>query len=136
MGRRSGQTRDGGVRSLERGLALLVAMNRRKLPSVVELARDTRLPRPTIYRLLATLNRAGPFGSGNPEPVIALPSHQLVYADEVGQAHLRLRFKSGDGAMNAPDTMKPLADGGTPIIALPERSAPAKPAQLATPQSN
>jgi single-stranded-DNA-specific exonuclease len=49
--------------------------------------------------LAATLNRAGPFGSGNPEPVIALPSHQLVYADEVGQAHLRLRFKSGDGAI-------------------------------------
>jgi len=47
----------------------------------------------------ATLNRAGPFGAGNPEPVIALPSHQLVYADEVGQAHLRLRFKSGDGAI-------------------------------------
>jgi single-stranded-DNA-specific exonuclease len=49
--------------------------------------------------LVATLNRAGPFGAGNPEPVIALPAHQLVYADEVGQAHLRLRFKSGDGAM-------------------------------------
>jgi single-stranded-DNA-specific exonuclease len=47
----------------------------------------------------AMLNRAGPFGSGNPEPVVALPSHQLVFADEVGQAHLRLRFKSGDGAM-------------------------------------
>ena len=47
----------------------------------------------------AMLNRAGPFGSGNPEPVIALPSHQLVYADEVGQAHLRLRFKSGDGSI-------------------------------------
>jgi single-stranded-DNA-specific exonuclease len=47
----------------------------------------------------ATLNRAGPFGSGNPEPVLALPSHQLVFADEVGQAHLRLRFKSGDGAI-------------------------------------
>ena len=45
------------------------------------------------------LNRAGPFGAGNPEPVIALPAHQLVYADEVGQAHLRLRFKSGDGAI-------------------------------------
>ena len=29
--------------------------------------------------LVATLNRAGPFGAGNPEPVIALPSHQLVY---------------------------------------------------------
>ncbi|WP_316173705.1 single-stranded-DNA-specific exonuclease RecJ [Bradyrhizobium sp. SZCCHNRI1073] len=48
--------------------------------------------------LVATLNRAGPFGSGNPEPIVALPSHQLVYADEVGQAHLKLRFKSGDGA--------------------------------------
>ena len=46
----------------------------------------------------AMLNRAGPFGSGNPEPVIALPAHQLIYADEVGQAHLRLRFKSPDGA--------------------------------------
>jgi single-stranded-DNA-specific exonuclease len=49
--------------------------------------------------LVATLNRAGPFGSGNPEPVLALPSHQLVFADEVGQSHLRLRFKSGDGAI-------------------------------------
>ena len=49
--------------------------------------------------LATTLNRAGPFGSGNPEAVLALPAHQLVYADEVGQAHLRLRFKSGDGAI-------------------------------------
>jgi single-stranded-DNA-specific exonuclease len=49
--------------------------------------------------LVSTLNRAGPFGNGNPEPVIALPSHQLVYADEVGQSHLRLRFKSGDGVV-------------------------------------
>ena len=53
-----GQER-GGVRSLERGLALLVAMNRRKVASVVELARDTRLPRPTVYRLLETLRQAG-----------------------------------------------------------------------------
>jgi IclR family transcriptional regulator, mhp operon transcriptional activator len=59
MARRDGQTRKAGVRSLERGLALLIAMNRRKLPSVVELAHDTRLPRPTVYRLLETLNRAG-----------------------------------------------------------------------------
>lgn len=49
--------------------------------------------------LATILNRAGPFGSGNPEPVLALPAHQLVFADEVGQAHLRLRFKAGDGAI-------------------------------------
>lgn len=47
---------------------------------------------------VGTLNRAGPFGTGNPEPIIALPSHQLVYADEVGGAHMRVRLKSGDGA--------------------------------------
>jgi single-stranded-DNA-specific exonuclease len=55
--------------------------------------------RAVTTELATTLNRAGPFGSGNPEPVLALPAHQLVYADEVGQAHLRLRFKSGDGAI-------------------------------------
>jgi IclR family mhp operon transcriptional activator len=59
MARNNSEARGGSVRSLERGLALLVAMNRRKLPSVVELARDTRLPRPTVYRLLETLSRAG-----------------------------------------------------------------------------
>ncbi|MDH2403606.1 single-stranded-DNA-specific exonuclease RecJ [Bradyrhizobium sp. SSUT18] len=55
--------------------------------------------RAVTTELATTLNRAGPFGSGNPEVVLALPAHQLVYADEVGQAHLRLRFKSGDGAI-------------------------------------
>ena len=49
--------------------------------------------------LIATLARAGPFGAGNPEPVIALPSHTIVYADEVGQAHVRVRLRSGDGAI-------------------------------------
>ncbi len=48
--------------------------------------------------LVAMLERAGPFGSGNPEPLIVLPSHTLAYAEEVGQAHMRVRLKSGDGA--------------------------------------
>ena len=48
--------------------------------------------------LVAMIRRAGPFGSGNPEPVIALPAHTLTYAEEVGQAHVRLRLKSNDGA--------------------------------------
>jgi len=48
---------------------------------------------------VAMLNRAGPFGSGNPEPLVALPSHQLIFADEVGQTHLRVRFRSGDGVI-------------------------------------
>jgi single-stranded-DNA-specific exonuclease len=48
--------------------------------------------------LLAMIARAGPFGSGNPEPIIALPGHTVTYAEEVGQAHMRVRLKSGDGA--------------------------------------
>jgi single-stranded-DNA-specific exonuclease len=48
--------------------------------------------------LIATIERAGPFGAGNPEPVFALPSHTIVHADEVGQGHVRVRLKSGDGA--------------------------------------
>jgi single-stranded-DNA-specific exonuclease len=48
--------------------------------------------------LVALIERAGPFGSGNPEPVIALPAHTIVYAEEVGQAHIRVRLKSADGS--------------------------------------
>ena len=44
------------------------------------------------------IERAGPFGSGNPEPVIALPAHTLAYAEEAGQSHIRVRLKSADGA--------------------------------------
>jgi single-stranded-DNA-specific exonuclease len=49
--------------------------------------------------LFAMIERAGPFGSGNPEPVFALPSHVVAYADPVGQNHVRVRLRSNDGAM-------------------------------------
>jgi single-stranded-DNA-specific exonuclease len=48
--------------------------------------------------LVALIERAGPFGAGNPEPVIALPAHTITYAEEVGQAHVRVRLKSAGGA--------------------------------------
>jgi single-stranded-DNA-specific exonuclease len=47
--------------------------------------------------LCELLARAGPFGAGNPEPVLALPAHTLAYADPVGENHIRARFRSGDG---------------------------------------
>jgi single-stranded-DNA-specific exonuclease len=47
--------------------------------------------------LVTMLDRAGPFGSGNPEPVVALPAHTLVYVEEVGQVHVRARLRAGDG---------------------------------------
>lgn len=50
----------------------------------------------------ASVMRAGPFGSGNPDPVFVLPAHSVVFADVVGQNHIRVRLRSADGAfMNA-----------------------------------
>ena len=49
------------------------------------------------FSLADLLARAGPFGAGNPEPVLALPAHTLVYADPIGENHIRARLRSGDG---------------------------------------
>src|SRR5258705_1159156 len=49
--------------------------------------------------IVTTIAGAGPFGSGNPEPVIAFPAHTLVYAEAVGQSHMRARLRAGDGAI-------------------------------------
>src|SRR5215813_9300130 len=49
--------------------------------------------------VVATIARAGPFGAGNPEPVIALPAHTIVYVEEVGQSHMRVRLRAGDGSI-------------------------------------
>jgi single-stranded-DNA-specific exonuclease len=81
---------------MEQMLAADVARSRHVRELFIDGAVSARAATPEF---VATLNRAGPFGAGNPEPVVALPSHQLIHADEIGQAHLRLRFKSGDGAM-------------------------------------
>jgi single-stranded-DNA-specific exonuclease len=49
--------------------------------------------------IVATIARAGPFGAGNPEPIIAFPAHTVVYADAVGQSHIRVRLRAGDGSI-------------------------------------
>jgi single-stranded-DNA-specific exonuclease len=50
-------------------------------------------------RLLAEIDKAGPFGAGSPEPVFVFPAHRLVEAVEIGSGgHVRIKLKSGDGA--------------------------------------
>lgn len=49
--------------------------------------------------LIRRMEQAGPFGQGNPEPLIALPQQQVAYASIVGSDHVRARFRSGDGAL-------------------------------------
>jgi single-stranded-DNA-specific exonuclease len=48
--------------------------------------------------LLNAIEKAGPFGSAHPDPLFVLPSHQVIDAQTVGQNHLRLKLRAGDGA--------------------------------------
>ena len=41
-------------------------------------------------RLIEELERAGPFGNGNPAPVFAFPAHRVAFADSVGNGHVRV----------------------------------------------
>ena len=48
--------------------------------------------------LIDLLDRAGPYGSGHPEPVFVLPAHRLTYVETVGNGHVRATLATGDGA--------------------------------------
>ena len=48
--------------------------------------------------LLETLEAAGPYGSGHPAPVLALPRHRLADAKLVGNGHIRADLRSLSGA--------------------------------------
>lgn len=47
--------------------------------------------------LVTDLQKAGPFGSGCPEPVFALANMRVLDASEVGAGHIRLRLRGPDG---------------------------------------
>jgi single-stranded-DNA-specific exonuclease len=47
--------------------------------------------------LLAEIAAAGPYGAGNPEPLVALADVRVAFADVVGQDHVKLRLTGGDG---------------------------------------
>jgi len=43
------------------------------------------------------LEKAGPYGSGHPQPVLVLPHHRLVGASLVGKDHIRATLAGADG---------------------------------------
>jgi single-stranded-DNA-specific exonuclease len=94
-----------GVTVRKQALGELRAFLESTLAASVEIARRTNglfidgavSANAATIDLVALIERAGPFGSGNPEPVIALPAHTIAYVEEAGQAHLRVRLKSADG---------------------------------------
>lgn len=74
--------------------------------------------------LMDLLERAGPFGAGNPQPRFAFPAHRVRYAKVVGEAHVRCALEAGDGsrldaiafrAANQPLGDLLLGSGGMPL---------------------
>ena len=80
---------------LEETLGPAVEASRREDALLIDGAVSAAAAVPDLHTLI---HRAGPFGAGNPEPIIALPSHAVVYVEPVGQVHVRARLKAGDGA--------------------------------------
>lgn len=49
--------------------------------------------------LAGEIERAGPYGAGNAEPVLAASDVRLAWADVVGREHVRLRLQGSDGTV-------------------------------------
>jgi single-stranded-DNA-specific exonuclease len=48
--------------------------------------------------LMALLEKAGPYGQGNPQPRFVFPAHRVKFAKVVGGAHVRCTLEGQDGA--------------------------------------
>ena len=48
--------------------------------------------------LIELLEKAGPYGAGNPEPVFVLPNHLVAFLKPVGQGHLKVALRAQDGS--------------------------------------
>ena len=81
---------------LEERLGEAVAKARSDAGLTVDAALTANAATPALAH---RLEAAGPYGSGNPEPVFALPRHRLTDVMPVGAGrdHLRLRAVAGDG---------------------------------------
>jgi single-stranded-DNA-specific exonuclease len=55
-------------------------------------------PAGATLELVREIGRAGPFGAGNAEPVVAASDVRLAFADVVGQGHVRVRLQGADGS--------------------------------------
>ncbi|WP_421697879.1 single-stranded-DNA-specific exonuclease RecJ [Ancylobacter sp.] len=49
--------------------------------------------------LVELVERAGPFGAGNPQPIFAFPAHRVVYAEPGSAGQMRVRLRGSDGAV-------------------------------------
>ena len=54
-------------------------------------------PAGATEELIGLLERAGPYGQGNPQPRFAFPAHRVKFAKVMGDAHVRCVLEAADG---------------------------------------
>jgi single-stranded-DNA-specific exonuclease len=130
--RGGGHAMAAGLKLRRDKLAAAEAFLTRRLAGAVATARaslaldiDGALTALTVSDELADLlDRAGPYGQGNPLPRFAFPAHRVTFARVVGGAHVRCVLKAGDGskldavafrAAGQPIGAALLAGGGLPL---------------------
>jgi single-stranded-DNA-specific exonuclease len=93
--------------TVERGkMEALQAFMTQRLSTAATRARDTAgldidgalTPASVSGDLIDLLERAGPYGQGNPSPRFVFPAHRVKYAKVMGEAHVRVTLEAGDGS--------------------------------------
>jgi single-stranded-DNA-specific exonuclease len=94
-----------GVTLEKAGLAAFEAFLRAELAAQVGTARETSslaidgamTPEGATSEFCELLEKAGPFGMGNPAPRFVFPAHRIGFVKPMGEAHIRCTLKSGGG---------------------------------------
>ena len=75
--------------------------------------------------LVEDLERAGPYGNGNPAPVFAFPAHRVAFADTAGNGHVRLTLAAASGREPEGDRLPRRRHAARPRAACGARQAAA-----------
>jgi single-stranded-DNA-specific exonuclease len=85
--------------ALDNFLRLRLGVAARRARAGSTLAIDGALtPAAVTDEFLDLIERAGPYGQGNPQPRFVLPAHRVRFAKAVGEAHVRCVLEAGDGS--------------------------------------
>lgn len=86
------------LENVRAALASMLSLSTDKARTMSALCIDSALTAgAATSAFLRSIEAAGPFGAGNPEPVFAFPHHRLENIMRVGEDHLRFRILSDDG---------------------------------------
>jgi single-stranded-DNA-specific exonuclease len=95
-----------GVTIERAGLETFEAFLAAELAASVSTARETfslsidgaLTPEAATSELVDLIDKAGPYGAGNPAPRFVFPAHRIGFIRQMGEAHLRCSLKSGGGS--------------------------------------